>query len=234
MSSFLPHAPAATHKPTQRRLLEKLDQQTAGIEPTTCSVATYDHLFLAYNARAITRWKGIDELRHIYNLTALLLATLSSFSGSQGRQGRQSKPSASCGLSRDKFIANIDHMLRCLRQAAVEALIYHGLRTLEGHVRQWRQHWLRDRQLDHGWFLEWPNGRRPLSTTWPWNIRPSLVVLWGVCWMFYDNSTRSVKDLRQQLEKHGAAASSIWSPPTPQSTATSHRKPQRAHRLAQI
>jgi hypothetical protein len=41
------------------------------------------------------------------------------------------------------------------------------------------------RILDQGWwFFEWPNGRRPLSSTWPWNIKPSLVVLWGVCWMF--------------------------------------------------
>ena len=26
--------------------------------------------------------------------------------------------------------------------------------------------------------------RRVLSTMWPWNIKPALVVLWGVCWMF--------------------------------------------------
>lgn len=36
-----------------------------------------------------------------------------------------------------------------------------------------------------GWFFEWPGGRHPLNTTWPWaDVRPSLVVLWGVCWMF--------------------------------------------------
>jgi hypothetical protein len=32
--------------------------------------------------------------------------------------------------------------------------------------------------------FEWPDGHRFLSTTMPWNIPPSLVVLWGVCWMF--------------------------------------------------
>jgi hypothetical protein len=35
-------------------------------------------------------------------------------------------------------------------------------------------------------FVEWTDGEPPLSTTMPWNIRPCLVVLWGVCWMFYD------------------------------------------------
>jgi hypothetical protein len=36
-----------------------------------------------------------------------------------------------------------------------------------------------------GKFAEFPNRRRPKCTTMPWNIWPSLVVLWGVCWMFY-------------------------------------------------
>ena len=35
-------------------------------------------------------------------------------------------------------------------------------------------------------FTEWPGGHRcALSTTWPWNVKTSLMVLWGVCWMFY-------------------------------------------------
>jgi hypothetical protein len=32
---------------------------------------------------------------------------------------------------------------------------------------------------------EFPNKHRPPCTTMPWNIRLALVVLWGVCWMFY-------------------------------------------------
>lgn len=33
-------------------------------------------------------------------------------------------------------------------------------------------------------FATYPNCRRPKCTTMPWTIWPSLVVLWGVCWMF--------------------------------------------------
>lgn len=35
------------------------------------------------------------------------------------------------------------------------------------------------------WFFEWPGGKHPLNSTWPWtNVKLSVVVLWGVCWMF--------------------------------------------------
>lgn len=34
-------------------------------------------------------------------------------------------------------------------------------------------------------FSEFPCRLRPLCTTMPWTIWPALVVLWGVCWMFY-------------------------------------------------
>jgi hypothetical protein len=36
-----------------------------------------------------------------------------------------------------------------------------------------------------GWFFEWPGGKRRLNSTWPWaDVKPSLLILWGVCWMF--------------------------------------------------
>jgi hypothetical protein len=39
-----------------------------------------------------------------------------------------------------------------------------------------------------GWFFEWPSGRHPLNSTWPWaDVKPSLLVLWGVCWMFFQD-----------------------------------------------
>lgn len=34
-------------------------------------------------------------------------------------------------------------------------------------------------------FSEFPNTMRPPCTTMPWTIWPALMVLWGVCWMFY-------------------------------------------------
>lgn len=207
-------------------MLTELDQHVSDDEFKTRTVAEHDELFLTYNVKGVTRSKGIDELRHIYDLTSILLAKLPSFLLCivKGSRPLKSPTSASGDQDREKAIANLAHILRCLQQAALGALIFHGLRSLEEDLQQWHQHWLWERQLDLGWFFEWPNGRRPLSTTWPWNIKPSLVVLWGVCWMFYDNSTRSAEELRQQLEKEGVA-SSVWTRPTPQSATSSQRKP---------
>jgi hypothetical protein len=47
-------------------------------------------------------------------------------------------------------------------------------------------------------FAEFPNRRRPKCTTMPWNIWPSLVVLWGVCWMFYTPSSHQ-EDTPEQI-----------------------------------
>lgn len=35
-------------------------------------------------------------------------------------------------------------------------------------------------------FSKFPNRLRPPCTTMPWTIWPALMVLWGVCWMFYE------------------------------------------------
>lgn len=44
----------------------------------------------------------------------------------------------------------------------------------------------REHPFGVGWFLEWPGGQRPLNSTWPWSgVKLSILVLWGVCWMFY-------------------------------------------------
>jgi hypothetical protein len=49
-----------------------------------------------------------------------------------------------------------------------------------------------------GWFFEWPSGRHPLNSTWPWaDVKPSLIVLWGVCWMFFPMNYASPEILQR-------------------------------------
>jgi hypothetical protein len=75
------------------------------------------------------------------------------------------------------------------RQEREENLIHHVARLLillalwQKFLTLWQK--LIERLLFFCKFSEFPNKRRPACTTMPWNIWPALVVLWGVCWMFY-------------------------------------------------
>ncbi len=82
----------------------------------------------------------------------------------------------------EDIIANFEHLLLCLKEQLIRLLIAELRELVQTHViecqRDQKQH---TKEL----VLEFPDGRHPLSTTWPWSIKPSLAVIWGVCWMFY-------------------------------------------------
>jgi len=118
------------------------------------------------------------------DLTTLLLARLHQLQGDH-LKNETDDPNLV------KYNANLEHLIRCLQQAALEALIRLSLKLMEAEALRWNNYRRRLAQILDGWFAEWPNGQHPLSTTWPWNIKPSLVILWGVCWMFYaDNDAQ--------------------------------------------
>ncbi|KAL9599576.1 MAG: hypothetical protein Q9219_003732 [cf. Caloplaca sp. 3 TL-2023] len=193
-------------------------------------IATHHRLFLGSHATWVTWFEDVDRLQRIYRLTTLLLVRITSLLSKEVDQSRPPRKLASlCDrLEHEKFIAKLNRIIKYLRISALEAPNFQGLESLEDDDQQRCQRWSEGRQLDYGWFSEWPNGRRPLSTTWPWNIRPSLVVLWGVCWMFYDNNTRSAQELRQQLEDE-EVASSVWARPAPQSATPSQPSQRKLH-----
>jgi hypothetical protein len=58
-------------------------------------------------------------------------------------------------------------------------------------------------------FAEFPNRRRPKCTTMPWTIWPSLVVLWGVCWMFNPRSSPPAGAQNQILNNEDLQ---LWDP----------------------
>ena len=84
--------------------------------------------------------------------------------------------------------ANLKHLILCLQCITLQISKPFDVNSAEADDHRWYPHWQHRKRLDEGWFSEWPSGHRPLHTSWPWNIRPSLVVLWGVCWMFFDHN----------------------------------------------
>ena len=87
------------------------------------------------------------------------------------------------------YVANLMHLLRRLRYALFMSLVNKSIGFLDGIAAQLsllsKQ---RPRKPENDWFSECHSLRGPLSTTLPWNIRHSLAVLWGVCWMFYPSA----------------------------------------------
>ncbi len=91
------------------------------------------------------------------------------------------------GLALDEnFIANYEHLLLRLQTDLIEALARKALEEL-----LCGDHDKRQRKL-LAWFTEFAEKPQALST-FPWTIKPSLAVLWGVCWMFYDRESDTGK-----------------------------------------
>lgn len=149
--------------------------------------------------------KSVNKLEKLLHLTSTLLNRLQHRLVSHPIRRSSGLAANSLGgeLNCDKFVANLEHILRSLQQAALDALIRHYLSLVEAHILHWHLYWQHSKRIGEGWFAEWPNSHRPLSTTWPWNIKPSLLVLWGVCWMFYGPSGNNKR--RPTRNPEGAA-----------------------------
>jgi hypothetical protein len=81
------------------------------------------------------------------------------------------------------YLANLTHLLLCLQSQLLCQLIHCCVELVRAHILECQRTHQRSCE---DWFFEYPDARHPLSTTWPWAIKPSLAVLWGVCWMFAD------------------------------------------------
>jgi hypothetical protein len=79
-------------------------------------------------------------------------------------------------------VSNLQHLLLCLLSQLLRQLVHLCIELVRDHIAECQKLRKRSRK---DWFFEFPDARPPLSTTWPWAIKPSLAVLWGVCWMFF-------------------------------------------------
>ncbi|KAJ4356619.1 uncharacterized protein N0V89_004655 [Didymosphaeria variabile] len=104
------------------------------------------------------------------------------------------------------FLANYEHLLMRLYSQLVTALSRKALDLLLLGGYDKKQHRLLS------WFTEFSDKPRPLSTSL--DIKPSLAVLWGVCWMFYaDNQANNGRVPRDAVLQHVDLAG--WRAPEP-------------------
>ena len=78
-------------------------------------------------------------------------------------------------------------------------LAYLSMKNAMGKRKIGRQYQRHRQRITKDWFTEYARNQRPLSTTWPWSIKPSLAVIWGVCWMFYGDEGSNANDIPQGM-----------------------------------
>jgi hypothetical protein len=191
------------------------------------AVAARDDWFLAYDPSGLLRGAHPWQASRLLDGVTLLLARLPPVDPA-GDSLLEAKPAAS-------FWANLEHLLRCLRQLALDVLVRHGRDQSDRAHRH--RHRAQPKRLPGECFAEFSSSHRPLSMTWPWDIKPSLMVLWGVCWMFYQSRTgggphRHVSTAANRLDFGAQMACKAFRRPacclTTMLTAAKHRAWHRA------
>jgi hypothetical protein len=165
-------------------LLDELDRTVKSNDHQLITVAKANEVFIARKDDFEVKESSVKALVQQFVTVRDLLSTLRNVK--VGRFGVRTLAEGNelLDLSLDETqTANLEHLLLCLKDQLNKLLVA----KLVGLVRKHLVECQRDRTRHcEEWFFEFPDARHPLSTTWPWSIRPSLAVLWGVCWMFYD------------------------------------------------
>ncbi|KAF2797378.1 hypothetical protein K505DRAFT_322637 [Melanomma pulvis-pyrius CBS 109.77] len=163
-----------------QHMLRSLDGNIKSPNKALSAIAADDKLFLKQNAsshlEACSLNETIQSLLLVHDAINVLYAARSKYEdGWLIAQGHD------IGLNIDEvFIANYEHLLLCLQAQLIDILtrkVVEAIIENRGNKQ--------NRKLLN-WFTEFPDNQHPLNTTWPWSIKPSLAVLWGVCWMFYN------------------------------------------------
>jgi hypothetical protein len=144
------------------------------------SIARNDARFLRYREPRFNQLEWKAASRKLSSLDAAL-TTLAYIKSSLGQLSQDLLEQLD-----EKTMANLEHLLLSIRECLAQTMVSKAWRFIKGSMS--REHHLVERRLyKYGgdkWCSEFSGNQRPLSTTWPWSIRPSLAVIWGVCWMF--------------------------------------------------
>lgn len=163
-------------------MLRSVDNLTSVVEALS-TVAGNNDVFLKHDNAPIFEGYSLNQTIQLLVTVTEAISTVAGVRSQYSMdwlvaQGRD------FGLDIDEnFIANYEHLLLRLQVELTQALTRKALEELlrGGHDK-------RQRKL-LSWFSEFAEKPRPLSSSFPWTIKPSLAVLWGVCWMFYDRDS---------------------------------------------
>ncbi|KAF2126659.1 hypothetical protein P153DRAFT_369330 [Dothidotthia symphoricarpi CBS 119687] len=175
-----------------QHVLSAVDDKLSPAGSPLSAIAGNDGLFLKQSSLSIFEGRPLNEAVQLLAAIDYAIRLLSECRSQYGdawlvAQGHH------LGLSIDEcFIANYEHLLLRLEAELIDVIARKALVELLRGGRNEKQRKLLS------WFTEFAEKPRPLSTSFPWTIKSSLAVLWGVCWMFYgyssDEDTRGGND----------------------------------------
>lgn len=157
-------------------MLRSVNSKPSTAEEALTTIASDNKLFLKHGDSPILQRCSLDEISWLLLSTFAALQTLSECR-SQFSDSWLAAQAQDFGLNVDEtFVANYEHLLLRLQTELENALARKGLDELLHPTGRYDK---TQRQL-LTCFNEWADKPRPLSMSFPWTIKPSLAVLWGV------------------------------------------------------
>lgn len=154
-------------------MLSSVDNLLGPTEKSLSAIASDSKLLFKQSISPTFERQTLNEIVQLLVTTYEAIQTLSQCR-SQFSDSWLAAQGQTLGLEIDEiFIANYEHLLLRLQTELVTAL---ERKVLEENLHPEGGHDKRQRKL-LSWFNELP---RPLSSSFPWTIKPSLAVLWGV------------------------------------------------------
>jgi hypothetical protein len=165
-------------------LLRELDQAVKSEGQSLVTVAKDNQLFIDRKSDFHIERLNLKQLTHLLVVVTDLLDTFRRKVPSRYGVKTLAEGNELLDLTLDENnTANFLHLLLCLKDQLLRQFVSKLVQLVREHIAECQRDQTRHCE---DWFFEFPDARHPLSTTWPWSIRPALAVLWGVCWMFYD------------------------------------------------
>lgn len=157
-------------------MLSSVSSEPSTAEAALTTIASDNKLFLKHGSSPILHHCSLRELNWLLLSTFAALQTLADVRSQYSDKWLAAR-GQDFGLNIDEtFVANYEHLLLRLQVELENALQRKGLDELLHPTGRYDK---TQRQL-LTCFNEWADKPRPLSMSFPWTIKPSLAVLWGV------------------------------------------------------
>jgi hypothetical protein len=162
-------------------MLSSADSRLSPSGSRLSEIAGNDELFLKQSTRPTFDGCSLHQVVRLLATAQEAVTTLSDCRLQYGDDWLLAQGQLNGLILDEKFIANYEHLLLQLEAELVRVLVHKALEKVFEEPLHERHNKKQQKQLS--WFTEFAEKPRPLGSSFPWTIKPSLAVLWGVSWV---------------------------------------------------